>query len=84
MSKKLTKTQKDKLSEQLKVSTSNVGSATKPPIGVMPEIFFKEQRLRDLAAGIYRYVSLGYFGGEYSTKIGIWCNELSRRLNEFR
>ena len=56
----------------------------KPPIGIPPEIFYKEQRLRDLAAAINRYVSEGFFGGEYSVTIGLWCDELSRRLIEFR
>ena len=55
-----------------------------PPLGVMPEIFYKEQRLRDLADAISRYVAGGFFGGEYSTTIQIWCDELSRRLEEFK
>lgn len=56
----------------------------KPPLGIQPEIFYKEQRLRDLAAAIHRYIAQGFFGGEYSVQVDLWCNELSRRLKEFR
>ena len=56
----------------------------KPPIGLKPEIFYKEQRLRDLSAAINRYVESGFFGGDHAVQIGLWCDELSRRLKEFR
>lgn len=56
----------------------------KPPIGAKPEIFHKEQRLRDLARAINDYIQDGFFGGEYATTVGIWCDELSRRLEEFK
>ena len=81
--KKLDETSKPDTGEQLKSSAPNSGSATKPPLGVPPEIFYEEQRLRDLAAGIFRYVSGGYFGGGYGISVGMWCDELSRRLRNF-
>ena len=56
----------------------------RPPHGIKPEIFHKEQRLRDLADAINRYIQNGFFGGEYATTVGIWCTELSRRLKEFK
>lgn len=56
----------------------------KPPIGIKPEIFYKEQRLRDLAFAINNYIHQGFFSGNYAVTIEIWCDELSRRLREFR
>ncbi|RLC23193.1 MAG: hypothetical protein DRH56_07865 [Deltaproteobacteria bacterium] len=52
----------------------------KPPLGVMPETLYRENRIRDLAMGIHRYVLNGFFGGEHAVTVGIWCDELSRRL----
>lgn len=60
-----------------------INEMQRPPRGLDPENFYKEQRLRDLAAVIDRYVSQGFFGGEYATQVGMWCDELSRRLKEF-
>ena len=34
-----------------------------PPIGIVPEIFHQEERLRNLAGAIDRYISDGFFGG---------------------
>lgn len=59
-------------------------SVPKPPLGVESEIFYKEQRVRDLASGIDRYIQNGFFGGGHATRIIIWCGELSRRLQEFK
>ena len=56
----------------------------KPPIGCKPEILYEEQRLRDLAEAINDYVSHGFFGGKYAVTVGLWCNELSKRLKDFR
>jgi len=56
----------------------------KPPLGVKPEIFYKEQRLRDLARAINEYITGGFFGGDYAIQIDLWCRELSKRLEEFK
>lgn len=55
----------------------------KPPTGAVSEVFYKEQRLRELAAAIHRYVRKGFFGGRHSNTVQIWCDELKRRLREF-
>jgi len=62
---------------------TKINESQRPPLGIEPEIFYKEQRLRDLAAVIDRYVGQGFFGRGYSTQVGLWCDELSRRLKEF-
>lgn len=56
----------------------------KTPIGIDPETFYKEQRLRDLASCIDRYIQRGFFGGGYATTISIWSEELRRRIQEFK
>lgn len=66
------------------VHVCNSYEEQRPPIGVKPEIFHKEQRLRDLARAINDYIQDGFFGGDYATTVGIWCDELSRRLKEFK
>lgn len=54
-----------------------------PPLGAKPEILYKEERLRDLAGSIYRFIEDGRFGGKDAVTVGVWCDELSRRLKEF-
>lgn len=54
----------------------------RPPLGCIPEILYKEQRLKDLARAINGYISGGFIGSDYAVTIGIWCDELSRRLKE--
>lgn len=48
----------------------------KPPIGIIPEIIFKEKRLMELSTAIHEYIVNGFFGGQYSTQLQIWCEEL--------
>lgn len=55
----------------------------RPPIGIKPEVFHEEQRLRDLASAINRYIQGGFLGGKYIVTLNMWCEELSRRLKEF-
>ncbi len=55
----------------------------KPPIGIKPEVLYKEDRLRALASAINRYICNGFFGEDYAVTVGMWCDELSRRLREF-
>jgi len=69
---------------ELASGQSDICSEAKPPPGPKPEIFYQEQRLRDLAKAINDYVSQGFFGGEYAVPIELWCAELTRRLKEFR
>ena len=83
---------KAKLSENPALKTESllqemakeIDKSQKPPLGIKPEIYYKEQRLRDLAAAIDRYIQEGFFGGEWSVQVQLWCDELSRRLKEFK
>lgn len=47
----------------------------KPPIGVMPQRFWREQRMRDLAGAIERYVQVGIPGQEHV--FHEWIRELA-------
>jgi len=55
-----------------------------PPIGCVPEVFYQEQRLRDLAEAIHQSVHGGFFGGKDAIRVQVWCDELQRRVGEFR
>ena len=53
----------------------------KPPIGIMPEYIWKEQRVVELTATIARYEQ-DENAEKYLSKIKEWKRELSRLLRE--
>jgi len=51
----------------------------KPPIGLIPENIWEQQRIEDLSKAINRYIMNGVF----SPQINIWIDELQKRLRNF-
>jgi len=54
----------------------------KPPIGIIPEHLWEEARLSDLARAIHEHIALGYTRGHDADTVSLWCDELSRKLQE--
>lgn len=50
------------------------GDVVKPPLGVRPEFLFEEERVKDLAEAIIRYVEAGLPPPK------CWGKEISRRI----
>jgi len=54
----------------------------KPPLGIMPERLYDEQRIFELAGAINAYVKDHRFYGKNAAVIQAWCDELIRRFNK--
>ena len=69
-------------SVELERARENIPSVQtcKPPLGVCPEWVINEDRIKELAAAINRYVTGGFYGAGYGENIIGWCDELTRRL----
>lgn len=50
----------------------------KPPIGIMPEKFWKKRRAEELSCAIQRYV----MSGHYNNAVFEWCIELAKLVKE--
>lgn len=58
--------------------------AVKPPLGIIPELIWKEHRIRELSMAIGRYTQEGCFYNADHITILNWIAELSKLLVEIQ
>lgn len=61
----------------------NKNDARLPPLGVMPEWFWKQLRAQELSEAILRYVKVGEYKNADTTIIK-WCKELESIVEELK
>ncbi len=54
----------------------------KPPLGVVPRIFWLQDRAEELSSAIAGHVKRGYFGGGYLRTLKDWSKELIDTLEK--
>ena len=58
--------------------------AVKPPLGILPELLWKENRIRELSMAIGRYTQEGCLYDAHHIAILNWMAELSKLLVEIQ
>ncbi len=53
------------------------GQHVKPPLGVYPEFFWRQDRAIHLAKAIHEHVAGGFIGGAYADLLLEWTHELN-------